>query len=208
MAEMSEADRELMELQRSTLTQGHAAGLPSGAAASDPDAITTWEARRAAQREAYGQFVAAGPITLGNAPAFQAGQQVPLEHVIKFNLEEQELVHRVATPEQARLGKTFESDDEFLAANPHLARRNMVAPEAHPDALDPRGGARHLDTEGVHGPAVGTTAPADPGASEQRRAAAGQAAAGIVAEADKGESGPKPEAPKPAKSAAVGKDKN
>jgi hypothetical protein len=202
MAELSEADRELMELSRSALTQGHAAGLPSGAAAADPAAITTWEARRAAQREAYGQFVAADTIYLGGTPAFGKGQQVPLEHVIRFDLESQELVHRVATPEQARAGKTFETDEEFHAANPHAARRASGPPELHPSALDPRGGAAHLDTDGRHGVVVGTTPAADPGADPARQAAAGQVAADIVAD-DKS----KADKTVPAKPAA-GKDKN
>lgn len=144
-------DQELMELSRSALVQGHAAGVPSGAAiAVDPDAITTWEARRAAQREAYGQFVAIDPIVIAGVPTFVPGQQVPLEHVIRFDLLDQELVARVASPEQARVGKVFESDDEIAKANPHLAKRARRIPEQHAAALDPRGAAADLDPEGKH----------------------------------------------------------
>lgn len=147
---MSAADQELMELQRSASVQGHAAGIPTGADAGNPAMVPTWEARRRAQREAYGQFVAAGPIHIGNCLAFHKGQQVPLEHVITYRLEEQELVHRVATPEMARDGKAFASEAEFHAANPHFRRRATSLPEAHPAALDPRGAAAGLDTDGRH----------------------------------------------------------
>jgi hypothetical protein len=149
---MSDADNELLELQRASATQGHAAGLPHGNAAADPTTLTTFAARRQAQREAWGQFVAIEPIHVGNALAFSVGSAVPLEHVIKYDLEAQELVARVATPEQARAGKTFGSEDEFRKANPHVKSRQRQAPELHPVALDPRGGAAHLDTDGKHGP--------------------------------------------------------
>jgi hypothetical protein len=178
---LSDADKELMELQRSVAVQGHAAGLPAGPAAANPDTITTFEARRAAQREAWGQFVALDTIHIGNAPAFVKGQQVPLEHVIRFNLQDQELVARVATPEQARVGKTFESDEEFDKANPHVKRRQAGAPELHPAALDPRGGAAHLDTKGEHGPVVKADGPAAPLTDEQRDEKAAEVASGIVA---------------------------
>lgn len=186
---LTDADRELMELHRSIATQGHAAGLPSGAAGVDPTAITTWEARRAAQREAYGQFVALGPIHIGNTLAFHTGQAVPLEHVIRYDLEGQELVARVATPELARVGKTFASDEEYYAANPHVTVRQQAAPEVHPAALDPRGAAAHLDTEGRHGEVVGTTGPADPGGDEGRRAKAGDVASRIAKSGDEDEAG-------------------
>lgn len=178
---MSDADRELMELQRSVATQGHAAGLPMGPAATDPNTITTYEARKAAQREAYGQFVAIEPITIGNAQAFIPGAQVPLEHVIRYNLEGQELVARIASPELARVGKTFD-DEQFQKANPHVTKRQAGIAELHPSALDPRGGAAHLDTEGKHGPVVQVpngAAPA-PMAQEERDEKAGEVASQIV----------------------------
>jgi hypothetical protein len=178
---MSDADKELMELQRSITTQGHTAGVPGGPAAGDPNMVTTFEARRAAQREAHGQFVALGPITIGNALAFVQGMAVPLEHVIRYGLWDQELVARVATPEQARVGKSFESDDEFHKANPHVKQRQVGIPEAHPAALDPRGGAAHLDVKGEHGPVVKADGPDAPLSDEQRDEKAGEVAAGIVA---------------------------
>lgn len=145
---LSDADRELLELQRSQHMSGPAAGTPSPEAVQrDPDAVSTWEQRRAAQREAHGQYVAAGPIHIGNALAFVTGMAVPLEHVIRYDLWDKELVYRVANPEQARAGKTFDSDDEFHKANPHAKRRSSVAPELHPAALDPRGGAAAIDDE-------------------------------------------------------------
>jgi hypothetical protein len=143
-------DQELMELSRSARLSGYAAGVPTGAVAADPDAITTWQQRRAAQREAYGQFVAADLIHIAGVPTFAKGQQVPLEHVIRFNLEDEQLVVRVANPEQARAGKVFESEEDFIDANPHLSRLAPAMPEAHPDALDPRGAGAALDTEGRH----------------------------------------------------------
>jgi hypothetical protein len=196
---LSDADKELMELQRSVAVQGHAAGLPAGPAASNPDTITTFEARRAAQREAWGQFVALDTIHIGNAPAFVAGSQVPLEHVIRFGLLDQELVARVATPEQARVGKTFETDEEFNKANPHVKQRATGIPELHPAALDPRGGAAHLDVKGEHGPALKGAAPDAALTDEQRDEKAGEVASGIVA------AGAKQSAPKTTK-ASAGKD--
>lgn len=194
---MSDADKELMELQRSVATQGHAAGLPHGPAASDPNTVTTFEARRAAQREAWGQFVALGPITIGNAQAFVAGNQVPLEHVIRFSLLDQELVARIATPEQARVGKTFGSDDEYHKANPHVKQREAGIAELHPAALDPRGAAAHLDTDGRFGPVVKAGGPEAPASDADRDQAAADVASGIVAAGAK---------QAPAKQRAAGKD--
>jgi hypothetical protein len=145
---LTDADQELLALQRAMSAQGAAtAGLPSGeAVAADPNIIRTWELRRAAQKEAYGQWVADGDIWIGNTLVFTSGQQVPLEHVIRFNLVEREQVNRVATPELARLGKTFETDDEFLEHNPrHASRKVAPVGELHPSALDPRGGGAEID---------------------------------------------------------------
>lgn len=148
----SDADQELMDLQRAMSVQGTAvAGLPSGASvAEDPEAVAAWEARRAAQREAYGQYVAAGPIYIGNCLAFNTGQPVPLEHVLTYDLEAREQVNRIASPELARAGKVFESDEEFLRANPHVARqaRHLASrADGAVDPLDPRGGAAKADDE-------------------------------------------------------------
>lgn len=193
---LSDADKELMELQRSIATQGHAAGLPMGPAATDPNTVTTFEARRAAQREAWGQFVAIAPITIGNALAFVPGNQVPLEHVIKYDLEGQELVARVADAKRARVGKVFD-DDEFHKANPHVKQRVVGTPELHPAALDPRGGAAHLDTDGKYGPVVkNADGPAAPLTDEERDEKAGEVASGIVTAGAK----------QPSKRGAAGKD--
>ncbi len=144
---LSDADMELLDLQRSALTTGTSPGAPLGDAARDPEVIKTWEARRSAQREAYGQWVAAGPIHIGNCLAFDTGHPVPLEHVIRFDLDKLDLVYRVADPEMARLGKRFESEKEFMAANPNLARARAAAAPLSAAALDPRGGAAELDDE-------------------------------------------------------------
>lgn len=164
----TDADQELRDLQRAMSVQGTTvAGLPSGAAvAADPEVVAAWEARRAAQREAYGQFVAADDIHIGNAHAFTPGQQVPLEHVIMYDLEAREQVNRVATPEMARLGKVFETDEEFLAANPHVARQAKALARHNErvggnDPLDPRGAGaakQAAEAEAAHAPADGKAA--------------------------------------------------
>lgn len=144
---LSDADNELLELQRSALTTGVTPGAQVGDAARNPENAATWEARRASQREAYGQWVAAGPIHIGNCLAFDTGHPVPLEHVIRYDLEALDLVYRVATPELARSGKRFESEKEFLSANPSLAKARAAAAPLSAAALDPRGGAAQLDDE-------------------------------------------------------------
>ncbi len=144
---LSDADQELLELQRSALTSGATPGVPVGDAARDPEVIRTWEARWSAQKEAYGQFVAAAPIHIGNCLAFDTGHAVPLEHVIRYDLEALDLVYRVGTPEMARLGKQFESEREFLAANPSLAKARAAAAPLSAAALDPRGAGAALDDE-------------------------------------------------------------
>jgi hypothetical protein len=174
----SDGDQELRDLQRAMSVQGTTvAGLPSGSSvAADPEAIQAWERRRAAQREAYGQFVANSTIWIGNAPVFTEGQPVPLEHVINFDLVEREQVNRVASPELARVGRVFDSDQEFLAANPHVARQvreQARRAEAAGDALDPRGGAAARDDAKRAGKDV--SAPTAPGAdSDERREAAAE----------------------------------
>lgn len=174
---LTDDDRELMELQKALSASGAApAGLPSGAAiAADPDVIRTWELRQAAQREAYGQYVANGDIWIGNCLTFAAGMAVPLEHVIRFNLLEREQVNRVATPEMAKRGKAFESDEEFLKANPHIARqlRQPKAGDLHPSALDPRGGGAAVDDARKAGKTVDApTYPGDPSDDRQEAVAA------------------------------------
>lgn len=189
---LSDADRELMELQRSMSASGAGiAGLPSGAAvAADPEVIRTWELRRSAQLEAYGQYVADGDIWIGNCLTFTSGQQVPLEHVIRYRLDEREQVNRVATPEMARLGKTYEDDAEFLKANPHLSKRRQLAPagDLHPSALDPRGAGAAIDDARKAGKDVAVpTYPGD--ATDERQEAVAMAAeklADAEPEGDKG----------------------
>jgi hypothetical protein len=175
----TDEDQELLELQRALSASGAApAGLPSGAAvAADPEVIRTWELRQAAQREAYGQFVADGDVWIGNCMTFTGGQPVPLEHVIRFQLDERHQVNRVATPEMARVGKVFETDDEFLDANPHV-RARLQAPKVgdlHPSALDPRGGGAAIDEARKAGKPV--PAPTFPGDTSPERAEAVSAAA-------------------------------
>lgn len=181
---LSDADQELLDLQRSMSQSGAAvAGLPSGAAvAADPNIIRTWELRRAAQKEAYGQWVADGDIWLGNCLAFTSGQPVPLEHVIRFRLDELEQVNRVATPDMARLGKVFESDEEFLKANPRHARKLAPRGELHPSALDPRGGGAALDDARKAGNVRPPTEPGD--GSDARAEAVDKAAEAVDAAAD------------------------
>lgn len=175
----TDTDQELLELQRALSASGAApAGLPSGAAvAADPEVIRTWELRLAAEREAYGQYVADGDIWIGNCMTFASGQPVPLEHVIRFQLDERHQVNRVATPEMARVGKVFETDEEFLDANPHV-RARLQAPKVgdlHPSALDPRGAGAAIDEARKAGKPV--PAPTFPGDSSPERAEAVSAAA-------------------------------
>jgi hypothetical protein len=96
-------DQELIELQRALLS-GPTTDLPQ--AEPDQDVTRAFMERRAAQREAYGQFVAAGDIydPMGNSKVFTAGMQVPMEHVEKWDLEATGMVTRVATAEEARRG--------------------------------------------------------------------------------------------------------
>jgi hypothetical protein len=143
----SDADRELLDLQRSVLTspQGGLIGVNEQVT---PQAIRRFEQRQAAQREAYGQFVANSPIFYGNAQVFAPGAQVPLEHVLRFNLEELEMVDRIATPEMARMGRVF-TDDEFRRANPHAVRRMEQQAEASALEVDPRGGFAEMQARGA-----------------------------------------------------------
>ena len=103
------ADQELAELQRALLS----APTTGVAASGDPEVRKAYLGRRAAQREAYGQFVATGDICDpdGSALIVTAGQPVPLEHVERFDLEVLNMVERVATPELARRGMRSERPD-------------------------------------------------------------------------------------------------
>ena len=92
-------DQELVELQHALLS-GPTVDVPY----ADEATKSSYAERRAAQREAYGQFVAVENIQdpEGNSLVFTAGMQVPVEHVEKWLLEETGKVERVATPEEAR----------------------------------------------------------------------------------------------------------
>lgn len=94
-------DQELVEMQRALLS-GPTTDIPH--AEGDQDAVRTFLDRRAAQREAYGQFVAEEDIfhPMGNSLVFTQGMQVPLEHVEMWDLEALGKVRRVATAEEAR----------------------------------------------------------------------------------------------------------
>ncbi len=184
---LTDEDQELMELQRAMSQSGATvAGLPSGAAvAADPEVIRNWELRRSAQRAAYGQFVANGDIYIGNCMTFASGQPVPLEHVIRFDLEATGQVNRVADEDLARQGKRFETDEQFLAANPHIranARKLASAGELNPAALDPRGGGAAIDDARKAGDAEKTTEPGD--LSEERQEAVKQTADKLADAAD------------------------
>lgn len=78
---------------------------------TDPEVHRAYVDRRAAQREAYGQFVAAEDVydPDGVGLVFAAGMQVPMEHVEKWDLGTYGKVRRVATAEEARRG--FRSPD-------------------------------------------------------------------------------------------------
>lgn len=104
------ADQEMIELQRALLS-APTTGVP---ATGDPEARKAYLGRRAAQREAYGQFVANQEIydPDGSALIFAAGMPVPLEHVERFGLEETGMVDRIASPELARKGARFGEDEQ------------------------------------------------------------------------------------------------
>lgn len=106
-ASKSSGDQELVELQKALLS-GPTTGLPHGE--PDSEVRQSFAERRAAQREAYGQFVATERIyhPEDQILAFDIGHPVPLEHVDKWRLEDTGHVARVATPEEARAGRRSE----------------------------------------------------------------------------------------------------
>lgn len=103
-------ERELL----TALMSSPAVGVPH---AADEQTRTTYMDRRRAQTEAYGQFVAKGPIYWPGTGilVFATGHAVPLEHVEKWDLELADLVERVATPELARAGRRFAEKQAELA---------------------------------------------------------------------------------------------
>jgi hypothetical protein len=106
----------MIELQRALLS-GPTTGV---AATGDPEARKAYQSRRAAQREAYGQFEAIGDIydPDGSALIFTAGSPVPVEHVERFELEATGHVKRVATPDLARRGMRSDRGDAPAEGEP------------------------------------------------------------------------------------------
>lgn len=109
VAEQKQRTDDEQELLRA-LVSGPAVGVPQHA---DAETRKTFTERRMAQREAYGQYVADGPIYWPGTGilVFTEGMQVPLEHVEKWELEAAGMVHRVASPALARVGKRFSAKD-------------------------------------------------------------------------------------------------
>lgn len=101
MADSSKKTEENELLQ--ALLSAPAVGTPH---AADDETRETWLQRRHDQAEAYGQFLANGPIYVPGTGtlAFTTDAQVPIEHVEKWHLEDAGLVRRVAQPAEARRG--------------------------------------------------------------------------------------------------------
>lgn len=108
VAEQKQRTDDERELLRA-LVSGPAVGVPQHA---DAETKKTFTERRMEQREAYGQFVADGPIYWPGTGilVFTEGQPVPMEHVEKWELETAGMVHRVASPKLARAGQRFSAD--------------------------------------------------------------------------------------------------
>jgi hypothetical protein len=108
VAEQSTQDESEREQLRMLLS-GPAVGMPQ---AADMGERETYQSRRLDQLEAYGQFVAKGPIYWPGTGTlvFNTGAQVPVEHVEKWDLELADLVQRVATPRLARAGRRFDAE--------------------------------------------------------------------------------------------------
>jgi hypothetical protein len=109
VAEQKQRTDDERELLRA-LVSGPAVGVPQHADAATRETFTE---RRMAQREAYGQFIADGPIYWPGTAilVFTEGQAVPIEHVEKWELEEAGMVHRVASAKLARAGRRFSAED-------------------------------------------------------------------------------------------------
>lgn len=91
------------------LLSAPAVGVPHGSATEEER--TTFAERRLAQREAYGQWQATGPIYWPGTAilCYDTGAQVDVEAVERWQLDEAGVVERVASPELARFGRRFES---------------------------------------------------------------------------------------------------
>jgi hypothetical protein len=61
--------------------------------------------RRADTLEEFGQFEAVQQIFHGNALAFDVGHPVPVGNTEKYGYEKNNMVRRIATPEEARRGE-------------------------------------------------------------------------------------------------------
>lgn len=109
VAEQKQRTDDERELLRA-LVSGPAVGVPQHADAATKETFTE---RRMAQREAYGQFIAKGPIYWPGTGilVFTEGQPVPMEHVEKWELEAADMVQRVASPKLARAGQRFSAKD-------------------------------------------------------------------------------------------------
>lgn len=108
MAEQNTRDESEREQLRMLLS-GPAVGMPQ---AADTEARQAHQNRHLDQLEAYGQFVAVGPIYWPGTGTlvFNTGAQVPIEHVEKWDLELAGLVQRVASPRLARAGRRFDAE--------------------------------------------------------------------------------------------------
>lgn len=68
---------------------------PTVAVTPTSGATPAWEQHRQAIREEYGQYEATSPIYVGNALAYNPGDQVPASNVERFHYLEQGLVKKV-----------------------------------------------------------------------------------------------------------------
>lgn len=78
---------------------------------------------RADKLEEYGQFVATQQILVGTALAYDEGHPVPVSNVKRFGYEDQRVVRRVASPENARRGLTDEQAESGETPEP-LTKEN------------------------------------------------------------------------------------
>lgn len=147
VAEPQNKTRDEQELLRA-LVSGPAVGVPQHA---DEQTRKTFQDRRMAQREAYGQFVADGDVYWPGTGilVFTQGMAVPVEHVEKWLLEDAGMVHRIASPRLAAAGARFPADQggqvtggdgadgNALVVNPP---GNVPAPSGEQAAKDDEGG--------------------------------------------------------------------
>lgn len=131
------------------LLSAPAVGIPH---AADEPTRQSFVERQLAQREAYGQFRAISPIYVPGTGtlAFNKDQQVPMEHVEKWELEAAGLVARVASPEDARANRLtpklakaagYHVDDDGESSDSPGAG----GADAAPPAENPSGGRKATD---------------------------------------------------------------